>query len=171
VTTGIWAVGGDAARRLALVSGWTGDDQPDFASVNLSEPGAGELAARLSGLGIAVEAGVWTAEDAERLAASDFGRDVVRVLIEPRDTSPDAAVATAAQADEILDRHGIAAPRVYHGYGLATWHVLRAAVRRGRSIRIGLEDTTLLEDGSFITGNASLVAAAVRLAADEGHQA
>jgi uncharacterized protein (DUF849 family) len=171
VTTGIWAVGGDPARRLALVSGWTGDDQPDFASVNLSEPGAGELAARLSGLGIAVEAGVWTAEDAERLAASDFARDVIRVLIEPRDTSPDAAVATAAQADQVLDRHGIAAPRVYHGYGLATWHVLRAAVRRGRSIRIGLEDTTVLEDGSFITGNASLVAAAVRLAADEGHQA
>jgi uncharacterized protein (DUF849 family) len=98
VTTGIWAVGGDPARRLALVSGWTGDDQPDFASVNLSEP------------------------------------------------------------------------RVHHGYGTATWHVLRAAVRRGRGIRIGLEDTTVLEDGSFVTGNADLVAAAVRLAADEGHQ-
>ena len=40
VTTGIWAVGGDPARRLELVSGWTGDNRPDFASVNLSEPGA-----------------------------------------------------------------------------------------------------------------------------------
>jgi uncharacterized protein (DUF849 family) len=37
VTTGIWVVGGDPARRLELVSGWTGDDRPDFASVNLSE--------------------------------------------------------------------------------------------------------------------------------------
>src|SRR5262249_58965192 len=79
VTTGLWAVGGDPARRLELVSGWVGGDRPDFATVNLSEPGADPLAEVLAGLGIAVEAGVWTAEDAERLAASAFGRDVIRL--------------------------------------------------------------------------------------------
>jgi uncharacterized protein (DUF849 family) len=170
VTTGIWAVAGDPERRLELVAGWTGDDRPDFASVNLSELGAEALAAVLGGLGIPVEAGVWTAEDADRLAASGFGRDVIRVLIEPRDSSPEGAVATAAQADAALDRHGLVTPRVHHGYGMATWQVIRAALRLGRDIRVGLEDTVILPDGSTATGNADLVAAAVRLAAEAGRR-
>jgi uncharacterized protein (DUF849 family) len=41
VTTGIWAVDGDPARRLELVSGWSGGDRPDFASVSRSKPGSG----------------------------------------------------------------------------------------------------------------------------------
>lgn len=170
VTTGIWAVDGDPARRLELVSGWAGTDRPDFASVNLSEPGTEELAALLSDLGIPVEAGVWTAEDADRLAASGFGRGVIRVLIEPRDNSPEAAVGTAAQVEETLDRRGIQAPRVHHGYGIATWHVIWAALRLGRGIRVGLEDTVVRPDGSTATGNAELVSAAVRLAAEAGHR-
>jgi uncharacterized protein (DUF849 family) len=168
VTTGIWAVSGDPARRLEFVSGWTGSDRPDFASVNLSEPGADPLAAVLAGLGIAVEAGVWTAEDAERLAASTFGSDVIRILIEPRDDSPEAAVATAAQAEGTLARHGLQAPRVHHGYGIATWQVIRAALLTGRDIRVGLEDTVVLPDGTTAKGNAELVAAAARLATEAG---
>ena len=170
VTTGIWAVAGDPVRRMELVAGWTGDDRPDFASVNVSEPGAGELAARLSELGIPVEAGVWTPGDADLLAASDFGRRVIRVLIEPRDGSPKAAVATAARADEALDRHGLLAPRVHHGYGIATWDVIRAALRLGRDIRVGLEDTTVLPDGSTAASNGELVAAAVRLVTEAGRR-
>jgi uncharacterized protein (DUF849 family) len=50
VTTGLWAVGGDPGRRMARVSRWTGDAAPDFASVNLSEPGADELAEMLGDL-------------------------------------------------------------------------------------------------------------------------
>ena len=46
--------------------GWRAD-APDFASVNLSEPGAPELAALLAGLGVAVEAGISSADDADRL--------------------------------------------------------------------------------------------------------
>jgi uncharacterized protein (DUF849 family) len=53
---------------------------------------------------------------------------------------------------------------------MATWQVIRAALRHGRDIRIGLEDTTVLPDGSTAAGNASLVAAAVRLATDAGRQ-
>ena len=56
-------------------------------------------------------------------------------------------------------------PRLHHGYGLATWHVLRAAVALGRDIRVGLEDTVVLADGTPATSNAELVAAAVALAA------
>jgi uncharacterized protein (DUF849 family) len=168
VTTGLWAVNGDAMRRMALVAGWAGGDRPDFASVNLSEPGPDALAATLGSVGIEVEAGVWTAEDAERLAASEFGERVVRILVEPRDDTAEDAVATAAAVDEVLDRHGLAAPRVHHGYGMATWAVIGAAMRSGRDIRVGLEDTTVLPDGSTASGNGELVAAAVRLATEAG---
>jgi uncharacterized protein (DUF849 family) len=170
VTTGIWTVAGDPARRLELVSGWTGVDRPDFASINLSEPGAEELAALLDELGIPIEAGVWTPADADRLAASSFGGRVIRVLIEPRASVPDDAVTTAALADAALERHGVAAPRLHHGYGIATWHVIRAALELGRDIRVGLEDTTVLPDGRPATGNAELVAAAVRLATEIGYR-
>ena len=166
VTTGLWAAAGDAARRMALVSRWSGPDVPDFASVNLSEPGAEDLARLLGELGIAVEAGIWSAHDAERLAASAFGRHVLRILIEPQDRAPEVAVAAAAAIEAALDRHGLTAPRLHHGYGAATWPVLRAAIRLGRDIRVGLEDTVVLEDGRPASGNSELVQAAVRLAAE-----
>jgi uncharacterized protein (DUF849 family) len=168
VTTGLWTVRGDTARRTALVGRWAGPDKPDFASVNLSEPGAAELAGLLARLGIPVEAGVWSADDADRLAASGFGHQVIRVLIEPRDPAPQTAVAAAAAAEAALDRHGLTAPRVHHGYGEATWQVLRAAIARGRGIRVGLEDSTVLPDGRQASGNRELVEAAVRLAAGAG---
>jgi uncharacterized protein (DUF849 family) len=166
VTTGLWAAGGDRARRMSLVSRWTGADIPDFASVNLSEPGADELARLLGDLGIAVEAGVWSTDDAGRLAASSFGANVLRILIEPQDRTPEVAVATAAAVEAALDRYGMAAPRLHHGYGVATWPVLRAAIRLGRDIRVGLEDTVVLADGRPASGNRELVEAAVRLVAE-----
>jgi uncharacterized protein (DUF849 family) len=166
VTTGLWAAAGDPARRMSLVSRWTGPDVPDFASVNLSEPGADDLARLLRELGIAVEAGIWSADDADRLAASAFGRDVLRVLIEPQDRVPEGAVAAAAAMEAALDRHGLTAPRLHHGYGAATWLVLRAAIGLGRDIRVGLEDTVVLEDGRPASGNSELVRVAVRLASE-----
>jgi uncharacterized protein (DUF849 family) len=166
VTTGLWIAGGDQARRIAQVSRWTGDGQPDFASVNLSEPGADELAELLGELGVAVEAGVGSVADADQLAASGFGGHVLRILIEPDDGVPEVAVAVAANVEAALKEHGLVAPRLHHGHGLATWPVLRAAIRMGRDIRIGLEDTTVLADGRMASGNGELVEAAVRLVAE-----
>lgn len=163
VTTGIWTVDGDVARRLSLVADWSGPDRPDYASINVNEPGTENLADLLTSLGIGIEAGVWTAQDARLLAASTFGRRVIRVLIEPVDRTPAAAVATAAACAAELARGGIMAPQVHHGYGLATYDVLRAAVAMGADVRIGLEDTTVLPDGTTAAGNGDLVAAAVRL--------
>ncbi|HTR96002.1 MAG TPA: 3-keto-5-aminohexanoate cleavage protein [Trebonia sp.] len=164
VTTGIWTVHGDVRRRLDLVAGWTGDGRPDYASINMNEPGIEDLADLLTSLGIGIEAGVWTAEDARVLAASGF-RDRLRwVLMEPEETEPAAAVAAAAAAAAELAAQGITARQVRHGYGMATWDVLRASLAAGQDIRIGLEDTTLLPDGSTAPGNAALVAAAARLA-------
>lgn len=164
VTTGIWTVAGDTGRRLDLVAGWAGPDRPDYASVNMNEPGIEELADLLTSLGIGLEAGVWNLADARVLGASGF-RDRIRwVLMEPEDRTPAAAAATAAQAASELSRAGITARQVRHGYGLATWEVLAAAVADGQDIRVGLEDTTVLPDGSAAAGNADLVAAAARLA-------
>ena len=84
--------------------------------------------------------------------------------MEPEEPMPAAAVATAAEAAAELARLGITARQVRHGYDLATWDVLRAAIADGQDIRVGLEDTTVLPDGSVAAGNADLVAAAARLA-------
>jgi uncharacterized protein (DUF849 family) len=166
VTTGLWAAADDPGRRMSLVARWTGTDRPDFASVNLSEPGAGDLAGLLASLGIAVEAGVWSADDADQLAASAFGRQVLRILVEPGDRTPAGAVAQAAGIEAALDRHRFTVPRLHHGEGVATWPVLRAALALGRDIRVGLEDTLVLEDGRPARGNRELVEAAARLIAE-----
>jgi uncharacterized protein (DUF849 family) len=163
VTTGIWTVDGDVARRMSLVADWSGQDGPDYASINVNEPGTDPLADLLSSLGMEIEAGVWTASDARLLAASGFGHRVMRVLVEVEDRTPADAVATAAACAAELARGGITAPQLHHGYGLATYDVIRAAVPLGADVRIGLEDTTVLPDGTIAAGNGDLVAAAARL--------
>jgi uncharacterized protein (DUF849 family) len=163
VTTGIWTVAGDVARRLALVAGWTGPDRPDFASINLNEPGTQGLADLLTSRGIRIEAGVWTPDDAVLLGASGFKDRIMWALIEPVSLVPAEAVATARDTAAELAAQGITARQVRHGYALATWDVLRAAIADGQDIRVGLEDTTVLPDGSTATGNGELVAAAARL--------
>jgi len=163
VTTGIWAVDGNPAYRLGLVDQWAGPDLPDFASINLNEEGIEPLAALLSSRGIAIEAGVWVPSDVDRLAAATFADGILRVLIEPEDSSGSDAVATTKTIEAALDASGITVPTVAHGYGLATWDVIRRCISLDRGFRIGLEDTTVLPDGSAASGNADLVAAAVAL--------
>jgi uncharacterized protein (DUF849 family) len=89
----------------------------------------------------------------------------VRVLIEPLDADPAAAVAHAAAMEEVLARAGVTLEQVHHGDDIATWHVMARAVRRGHGIRAGLEDTTRLPDGRTAPDNASLVTLAARMLA------
>jgi uncharacterized protein (DUF849 family) len=159
VSTGAW-IEPDLDRRLALVASWT---TPDYASVNLSEPGADRIMRALLDAGIGIEAGVWSVEDAERLAASGLAARVTRVLVEPVDVAADDAIAVVDAIHAALDRLGISASRLQHGDGDATWVLLRDALRRGLDTRIGLEDTTREPDGAVTTGNAALVRAATRL--------
>jgi uncharacterized protein (DUF849 family) len=73
VSTKVSITGGDAGARQAAVAGWAAlpdAARPDFVSVNLSEPGPGELAEVLQAAGIAVEAGVWSVADVVALAAA-----------------------------------------------------------------------------------------------------
>jgi uncharacterized protein (DUF849 family) len=159
----------DPERRLELVRHWR---EPDYASVNLSEHGAPGLMGVLIGAGIGVEAGVWTVEDAERLAASGLGGRVTRILVEPgelqlRDSGDKAADAVGLVEDihRTLDRLGLTAPRLEHGDGRVTWVLLKDAVRRGFDTRVGLEDTLSGPDGERTTGNEALVRAARELGA------
>jgi len=157
LSTGLWITAGDVEARLRAISGWT--EVPDLVSLNLSEEGWRELADVLAGHGIGIEAGVWTAADAEHLLAT--GVQVRRVLVEPRSENAHEAIAVADEIDAVLDAGGSEVPRLHHGVGAATWAVMDVAVPRGHEIRVGLEDVTTLPDGRPAPDNAALVVEAV----------
>jgi uncharacterized protein (DUF849 family) len=162
LSTAAW-IEPDLARRQEMIGSWT--EWPDYVSVNFAEPGATELCELLQRLGVGIEAGVWTVADAEALLASGFGRHVVRVLVEPQETDPLAAEETADRISVALDRADVR-PRLFHGYGVATWRVVEYAFEGAWDVRVGLEDTLVLPDGSPATGNLDLVRAVMRMAAD-----
>ena len=59
-------------------------------------------------------------------------------------------------------------PRLYHGSGIATWRVIEYGLERGWDVRVGLEDTLLLPDGSHAAGNLDLARTVVQMAAARG---
>lgn len=164
VTTGAW-IEPDFHRRLELVRAWRA---PDYTSVNLSEPGAAEFMRVLIQAGIGVEAGVWTVDDAERLAASGLGERVTRILVEPVEVGAAGAVELIEDIHRALDRLGLMVPRLQHGDGEATWVLLTDAIHRGFDTRIGLEDTLYEPNGERTAGNEALVRAARELGAGAG---
>ena len=115
--------------------------------------------------GVGIEAGVWTVQDAQRLASSGLSERVTRVLVEPVEVAAGDAVAVVAEIHAALDALGVSAPRLQHGDGEATWVLIADAVARGADTRVGLEDTLLEPDGGRTAGNAALVRAARRLGA------
>jgi uncharacterized protein (DUF849 family) len=155
VSTGAW-IEPDLERRCALIATW---GEPDYASVNVSEPGFDAIMRALMEAGVGIEAGVWSVEDAERLASSGLGGRVTRVLVEPVDAGADA-IAIVDAIHRALDEHDIGAPRLQHGDGAAAWTLLQDAAARGVDTRIGLEDTLLGPDGRLGSGNEALVRAA-----------
>src|ERR671915_491383 len=158
LTTGLWTTDGDAELRHAQVEAW--EDLPDYVSVNLAEPGSAELCALMARRGVGVEAGVWNLADAQLLL--ERGLAPLRVLVETSDGGAEDPVVAAAEIDEMLVARGVSAPQLHHGAGSDAWMVLDAALARGRDVRIGLEDTTLLPDGRTARDNAELVAEAAR---------
>lgn len=161
VSTGAW-IEPDMQRRTQLVRAWS---SPDYASVNVSEDGALETMRALLDAGVGIEAGVWSVEDARRLADWRLGEHLTRVLVEPVDVDPSGAVALMDDIHQALDRAGITAPRLQHGDGDATWVLIEDAVRRGFDTRVGLEDTQYDPDGERVASNEALVRAADRLMA------
>jgi uncharacterized protein (DUF849 family) len=158
LTTGLWITGGDVAQRLEHVRGWS--ELPVCCSLNVAEEGWRELGELLAERGVWIEAGLFAPGHPEQLAASGLERHCRRALVEPQETAPEIAVATAGAIDGNLERLGIELPQLHHGTDLTTWAVLDAAFRRERELRIGLEDTYWLPDARRAASNAELVAAA-----------
>jgi uncharacterized protein (DUF849 family) len=166
VSTGLWIAGGDPALRRSAVAAWAGLPavaRPDFASVNLSEPGWEELCDVLAKAGIAVEAGIWSVADANQLAATGMTVGWLRILVEIIDVPAGKAVAAADEVLRRLDELNIMAPHLLHGEGPACWPLIAHAGALRLPTRIGLEDTIVGPDGSAVSGNAELVQLALQI--------
>jgi uncharacterized protein (DUF849 family) len=85
----------------------------------------------------------------------------VLIEVEPGGKDP---IQSASAIGRVLDESGIQLPRLQHGMGAEAWPLLEDALARGCDIRVGLEDTLQMPDGSPAHNNGDLVAAAVRLA-------
>lgn len=174
ITTGLWISEGDTGRRLATVARWADlppAARPDFASVNVGEPGFTDLLDALRRIGIATEVGVWSTADARTLATA--GRaSWTRILVEIIDGAAETAVASADAILASLDELRVTGPRLLHGEDAACWPLVGHAGRLGLPTRIGLEDTVTGPAGEPIAGNADLVRHALTAwsAAASSHQ-
>src|SRR6516165_2955664 len=155
------AIVGDPRKRFGIVEAW--EEMPDLVTANQGEPGIVELCELLRSRGVGIEAGLLSIDDARAFVGSGLAGRCRRVLIEPLDADPDAAVRHAAEMENIVVAAGITLEQVHHGDGIACWAVNRRGLERGHRIRTGLEDTTLLPDGKQARDNADLVAAAAHL--------
>lgn len=154
VTTGAWTAPGPV-ERAALIRSWT--VLPDHASVNFHEEGAELVAEALFERGVAIEAGIFSGtEAAERFLRWPHAHHVLRILAEVTDPDPETATGTAkALLHDLGARHD--RPVLLHGEDGGAWPVLRLAVRLNLDVRIGLEDTLVLPDGSPAADNAALI--------------
>ena len=155
------AIVGDPRERFRIVEAW--EEMPDLVTANQGEPGIVELCELLLSRGVGIEAGLLSIDDARAFVLSGLAGRCRRVLIEPLDADPDAAVQHSAEMEDILVSAGIMLEQLHHGYGIACWAVNRRGLARGHGIRTGLEDVTLLPDGKPARDNADLVAAAARM--------
>jgi uncharacterized protein (DUF849 family) len=154
ISTGAW-IEPDPDRRLAQVRRWY--ILPDLASVNFHEPGAVEIAEELLELGVGVEAGLTGVAGAEALLRSGLEDRCLRVLLEPQEPEPAAALENVAAIERVLGDEEGQAPRLLHGVDATAWPLLREAARRGYDARIGLEDTLRLPDGELAGDNIVLI--------------
>jgi uncharacterized protein (DUF849 family) len=160
LTTGLWIVK-DPVRRLALIDTWT--RIPNFCSVNFSEDGTDDLCDMLLRKGIGIEAGLGSVADARLFVGSRFVDKCLRILIEIDDADEPDAVKAANAIGRVLEGSGIRGSILQHGAGVAAWPVIRDALAHGYDIRVGLEDTLVMPDGTPAKNNAGLVAAAASI--------
>ena len=159
LSTGLWITGGDVERRLECIRGWR--ELPDCVSLNVDRGRlGGPGGACCTSAGSRSRSGCGRRSTPGQLAAAGLARRCRRALIEPQETAPAMAVATAGAIDGELAREHIGLPQLHHGIDFTTWAVLDDAVPRGHGIRIGFEDTYALPDARRAGSNAELVAAA-----------
>lgn len=158
VSTGIW-IEPDPTLRVHKVREWT--ILPDFASVNLDEPGVADLCAALLQRGIGIEAGISSIAEVHLLSKLGLADHCLRILIEPGEDETEAALINISAIIRVLDEQHIQSPRLLHGFAATAWPILHAALDLGYDTRIGLEDTLTLPDGRTAQDNAQLVSLAV----------
>ncbi|WIA96976.1 3-keto-5-aminohexanoate cleavage protein [Curtobacterium sp. MCBA15_004] len=152
----------DPVHRLRLIDGWT--VLPDLIAANQGEEGIDDVSALLSGRGVGIEACVLSVDDVRTFLRRGSWSRFARLVVEPLEPVAEDAVALAEQMESELRAAEVSLPELHHGVGLASWTIMRRAVSNGHSIRTGLEDTLVLEDGSPAASNAQLVAAASAIA-------
>jgi uncharacterized protein (DUF849 family) len=157
VSTGWWIRPGGPSRKTCIRN-WS--TLPEYVSVNLVEDDAPEVMALCLERGVGVEAGLWSAKDAERFVGLTQAPNCLRVLIEINEQEEREGIAVAQAILTILDTSGSHIPRLLHGSEATMWSVYREAVRLGLDRRIGLEDGALLPSGDLAADNAALIDAA-----------
>ena len=160
VSTGAW-IERDDRRRLRFIEQWS--ELPDYASVNLGEADAPEVFATLHRRGIAVEAGLASLADIDRLLALDLVPLTFRLLVEVSEPELSAAHAVADQMLARVAAAGIRKPILLHGHDATAWSFIERAVLQRFSTRVGLEDDNTLPDESIAGSNAQMVAAALTI--------
>jgi uncharacterized protein (DUF849 family) len=160
VSTAAW-IEGDAQRTRASIAAWR--ILPDYASVNLSEHDAPAVIDLLCGMGVGVEAGLATVEDAERFVALPNCRRALRILIEIELQDLAKADAMAEGIAQVLERANIGRPILLHGFDATVWHFVRSAHQQRWSTRVGLEDGRQRLNGETASGNGDLVFDAVQI--------
>jgi uncharacterized protein (DUF849 family) len=158
ISTGAWILPHPA--RLEAVTMWI--VFPGFASVNFSEEGATELAKLLLSRGVAVEAGLCDADNAQVFLQSGLATRCLRVLLEPQEQELKRALETVNAMEKVLKSGAADLPFLLHGTEATTWPMMDEAIGRGYDVRIGLEDTLVLPDGQVAKDNVELVIEAVR---------
>lgn len=157
LSTGWWIAPQGRARQQQIRAWQT---LPDYVSVNLIEEDAAEIIDLALQKGIGVEAGLWSAADAERFVSIAGARKCLRVLIEINEKEFSDGAAVAGQIMAILDRAAIRLPRLLHGLENTMWPFYREALRLRLDGRIGFEDGKLLPSGAEAENNAALIGAA-----------
>jgi uncharacterized protein (DUF849 family) len=157
VSTGWWIAPRGRARQRDIRA-W--QVLPDYVSINLVEEDATEIIDLVLGKGIGVEAGLWSAADAERFVANPNARNCLRVLIEINGQEFSEGLEVARQITQILDRADIQLPRLLHGLENTMWAFCREAFRLRLDTRIGFEDGKFLPSGAQARDNAELIRAA-----------
>lgn len=163
ISTGAWIVP-DPTARLQTVTEW--EVLPDFASVNFIEEGAVELATLLLSRSVDVEAGLSAADAADVFVKSGLAARCIRVLIEPQEQELERALETVNAIEQSL-ASGLAhfanvPPILLHGTEGTTWSLMDEAIARGYDLRVGLEDTLVMPNGTRARDNSELVAEAVQ---------
>ena len=160
VSTGAW-IEADESRRLAFLEQWS--ELPDYASVNLGETGAPAVFALLKRRGVAIEAGLASLADIDRLLDLGLAPMAFRLLVEIDEQELSAAHAVADAMLARIMNSGIRKPILLHGRDATAWSFIERAVLQRFSTRVGLEDDNTLPDESIAGSNAQMVAAALTI--------